>query len=437
MQAEIEQSDGRFRRSLNLINLGWMVVSLLTLTFSAVGTFRDYPQYLRDWHGLAIFLLMFLIMGLFARAMLSGCRKKPGTRHWPPPLFSSLCYWLGMYIPVTLLSSIDSNFIWAYFIALGITFSMFTPRLMIALVALIFFTYAWFSGLLSWPMTSGQTNGLLGNGISFLSLAIVCITIQHLISERSERGRLLQQIAHTNHELEAAQLQLAGNSIQEQELAVLRERTRLAREMHDTLGHALVLVSVKLEAAQRLRERDPQRCEQELESTKEIVRYSMQELRASIANLRSPALEREPACRALSRCAREMALRTGLRVSYDLHPEIEGLPEPIEETLWKVGQEALTNIEKHAHAQNVLLHISRQNSQIFLRIEDDGVGIPPDLCQRGTGYQSPEGHYGLNGMLERVKNMHGQLFIHPPKTPGVGTTIEMSLPLVEAPLLAV
>lgn len=147
-------------------------------------------------------------------------------------------------------------------------------------------------------------------------------------------------------------------------------------ELHDTLGHALALVSVKLEAAQRLRERDPQRCDHELEATREIVRNSMNELRASIANLRSPALEREPACRAISRYAREMAQRIGLRVSYDLHPAIEGLPEPIEETLWKVGQEVLTNIEKHAQASNVLLHISRQDGHIVMRIQDDGVGLP-------------------------------------------------------------
>jgi len=437
MQAEIEQSDGRFKRSLVLINLGWLVVSLLTLTFSAVETFRNRPQYLHDWHGPVIFLLMLLVLGLFSRAVLLGWRRKPGARHWPPPVLFSLGYWLIMYIPITFLASIDNNFIWAYFITLGMTFSLFVPRIMIVMSTIIFFSYAWFSGFLGWPLTSDQAGNLLGNGISFLSLAIVCITIQHLISERFERSHLLQQIAQTNQELEAAHLQLAENAVQEQELAVLRERTRLAREMHDTLGHALVLVSVKLEAAQRLRERDPQRCEQELESTKEIVRNSMQELRASIANLRSPALEREPACRALSRYAREMALRTGLRVSYDLHPEIEGLPEPVEETLWKVGQEALTNIEKHARARNVLLHISRQHGQIFLRIEDDGVGMPPGLCQQGDDYQSPEGHYGLNGMLERVKNMRGQLAIHSQNTSGTGTTIEMNLPLVEAPLLTV
>src|SRR5579863_2272710 len=101
----------------------------------------------------------------------------------------------------------------------------------------------------------------------------------------------------------------------------------------------------------------------------------MKELRASIANLRSPALEREPACRALSRYAREMAQRTAIRITCDLQSDIEGLPDPVEETLWKVGQEALTNIEKHAEASNVTLHISRSTGSVLVRISDDGISI--------------------------------------------------------------
>ena len=77
----------------------------------------------------------------------------------------------------------------------------------------------------------------------------------------------------------------------EKEVAVLRERNRMAREMHDVLGHALVLVAVKIEAAQRLQAVDPVRATAELDATKELVRQSMTDLRVSLADLRSPALE--------------------------------------------------------------------------------------------------------------------------------------------------
>ena len=182
----------------------------------------------------------------------------------------------------------------------------------------------------------------------------------------------------------------------------------------------------------------------------------MKELRASIANLRSPALEREPACRAISRYAREMSHRAGLRVTYDLRSDIEGLPEQIEETLWKVGHEALTNVEKHAHASNVLLHISRQNSHILMRIQDDGIGLPSQLCgllekdKADAGGQWSEaceahlntsaaenqslttpGHYGIPGMIERIESLGGRLALLPGKEHG--TSLEVELPLVEAP----
>ncbi|HEY6287451.1 MAG TPA: sensor histidine kinase, partial [Ktedonobacteraceae bacterium] len=215
---------------------------------------------------------------------------------------------------------------------------------------------------------------------------------------------------------------------------VLRERTRLAREMHDTIGQALVLISVKLEAAQRLRERDPERCDGELESTKEIARETMTVLRASIADLRSPTLEHVHINHALSRTARELAQRTGLSVTYTLQADIDPLPASVEETLWKVSQEAFTNIEKHAHASHVQVRISRQGEKLLMSIHDDGIGLPPALNQPDKDgsfvYISPGGHYGLRGMLERIEAIGGHLTLHSGKEQG--TTIEVELPLAHS-----
>ena len=436
MQAEVERLDIRFKRFFFWFNMGWMFVSIFSLIFSALGAFENHPEYLHDWRGLAICILALAIPGTFCFIMLVVGRKYRGRNaKWPPPLSYTLLVYSTLYVAITILNLFDNNFAWAYFTVLGVTYSFFQKKRLLGLVLIIFLSFCYFQNDFAWPIMHSDWGSILGSGITFLSLTIVCITIQYLISERYERRCLLEKLTQTNEELAAAHQHLTESAAQEQELAVLRERTRLAREMHDTLGHALVLVSVKLEAAQRLRELDPQRCDRELEATKEIVRSSMKELRASIANLRSPTLEREPACRALSRYAREMAQRNDLRVAYDLHPDIEGLPENIEETLWKVGLEALTNIEKHAQARNVLLHISRQNGQIVLKIADDGVGLPAHLCEHQentSDYASPVGHYGLSGIQERVKNAQGELSIH--TNDAQGTTIEVHLPLVETPL---
>lgn len=433
IQIDVERENQRFQSRFKAMNFMWAGISLLSIVLSSYFTFSNHPGYVHDWHAPLIILLATLTLSLYFAALFSNIIFKQGE-NWPPPFRRALLYWCCIAFAITLLSLIDANFTYSYFIALGLCFALFPSRIVIVIATLTFFFFCLIQGILFPPFTPDKL-GIFGSiGITFLSMVLVSLWIQHLIYERYTRNALLEQLSRANAELQEAHRRLAESAAQEQELAVLRERTRLAREMHDTLGHALVLISIKLEAAQRLRERDPERSDRELESTKEIARSTMNELRASISNLRSPALQREPACRAISRYAREMAIRTGLQVDYDLHPDIDDLPEQVEETLWKVGQEALTNIEKHAHARQVLLHISRQDSHVVLRIADDGVGLPSELCEQHENGDvtcaGPDGHYGISGMVERVENAGGRISIRPGKTRG--TTIEVELPLVEA-----
>ncbi len=439
VQCEIEQADERFWRSFSRMNIVWTAISLITIIIAAKGTFDAHPAYLHDWHLFAIAALSLVVLGVYFLAMFSRFIFKNYAVEWPLPLVWSLPFWLGLYLGFMLLSLIDNSFSWGFFIVMGLSYAMFaTWRLSIA-ICIVFVTFCLFQGILTLPLSKIDFGALFGVGIAYFSFTAFAMVVQHLIGERYERNQLIQQLAQAHSELEEAHRRLSESVAQEQELAVLRERTRLAREMHDTVGHALVLISIKLEAARRLRERDPQRCDHELEATGEIARATMNDLRASIADLRSPALEREPASRALASYARDMAQRAGLRVTYDLHPDIEGLAAPVEETLWKVGQEALTNVEKHAHARNVALHISRQDGSIIMRVQDDGVGLPVELrqCQENAEHTcaSPQGHYGLSGMYERVASIGGHISLESPDgRDSHGTIVKVALPLVEAPL---
>ncbi len=444
MQTDINTSlnlaNERFYRIFRRVNVMWLVIAIVSLTSSAIAAFSARPTYLHDWHVIAIILLSISMLVIY----FAGVFRHHANYQWPPSIRYALTRWLCLYLLVTLLTLIDQNFVWSFFIVFGMSFSLFSSYFLVLPVSIIFVSLCIYQGLLTFPLTANNLWAMFGEGIGIFAMTAFSMMVQHLIGERYERNILLQKLTATNAALEEAQRRVAESAVQDQEIAVLRERTRLAREMHDTLGHALVLVSVKLEVAQRLRELDPERCGRELEETGEIVRNSMKELRASIANLRSPALEREPACRAISRYAREVAQRAGLRVTYDLHSDIEGLPEQIEETLWKVGQEALTNVEKHAHASNVLLHISRQDSHILMRIQDDGLGLPPQLCKsHENGLMHAEGksiadenqssmthgHYGIPGMIERVESLGGHIALLPGKEHG--TILEVELPLVE------
>jgi signal transduction histidine kinase len=440
VQTEIEQANQRFWRYFSRMNIVWTAISLITIIIAAKSTFQAHPGYLHDWHLYAIAALSLIVLSIYILALFQWTIFKGRILTWPPPLSRSLPFWSSLFVGFILLSLFDNSFSWGFFIVMGLSYGLFGSWRLLILIGVVFVTFTLFQGILTWPLNKIDFGTLFGLGVSFFSFTAFAMLMQRLISERYERNHLIQQLSEAHSELEEAHRRLAESVVQEQELAVLRERTRLAREMHDTVGHALVLISIKLEAARRLRERDPERCDHELEATGEIARVTMNDLRASIANLRSPVLEHEPASRALASYAREMAQRAGLYVAYDLHPDIEGLSAPVEETLWKVGQEALTNVEKHAHAQNVTLHISRNDGSIIMRIQDDGIGLPLELRQcQGENEDhkcaSPQGHYGLSGMYERVTSMGGHISLRLADShTSRGAIVEVELPLVEAPL---
>ncbi|GCE08671.1 sensor histidine kinase [Dictyobacter aurantiacus] len=428
MSSEIETGDIVFYRSFNRTMLGFAVLCFFYLSTITSIVLIGEPVYWHDWRGVACVGLSIVAFLLYAIHTLFNSRRQ---QSWPPSLRYALSMWSGMYLSVFLLVLIDHNFVWNFYMVFGLCFGLFSSRRLLLMVSLIALTIFAFQGLLTWPVNAVGFFNIISQTLAIYSLTCMSMLFQKLIAERFTRERLFQELQHANTRLEEANRRLEQSVVQEQELAVLRERTRLAREMHDTLGHALVLISVKLEAAQRLRARDPERCDQELESTKAIARESMAGLRASIADLRSPVLERERFQQALERSVSELRRRAGLHVTYTLQVDMTSLSAPLEEVLWKVSQEALTNIEKHAHATHVDLRIGQRADQLTLLIRDDGIGLPGAYyTYHEDGHLvclSAEGHYGLRGMLERVEHAGGRFAVR--SAPGEGTTIEATLPL--------
>ena len=423
---DVEKDNAHFFRIFRRVITMFTILIGIYLTASTYAILINNPSYMHDWRGvtcIGLTVLAFLIYVVQFRMSLK--------MDWPPPLRYAVGLWVSLYLVVILLTLINTSFVWDFYVVYAISFGLFGGvRLLLAVSSMALTMFA-FQGLLIWPPTGAALVGIASQTLTLFSITGFNMLFQRLIGERFERNELFKKLAQANSELEETHRQLAQSVAQEQELAVLRERTRLAREMHDTIGHALVLISVKLEAAQRLRERDPERCDGELESTKQIARETMTALRASIADLRSPTLEHAHINHALSRSASELAQRTGLRVTYTLQADIDLLPESVEETLWKVSQEAFTNIEKHAHASHVQVRISWQDEKLLMLIHDDGIGLPQQLCQpqkdNSLEDSSPEGHYGLRGMFERVEAIGGHLTLHSGKEQG--TTIEVELPL--------
>jgi signal transduction histidine kinase len=250
---------------------------------------------------------------------------------------------------------------------------------------------------------------------SWVSILVLLIYVSHLTRTSRERAHLVDQLQRAQQELEAARKK-------EAELAVLRERERLARDMHDTLGHNLVALSVQLEAVQRLYRVDPQAASASIDDLKRLTRSSMDELRRTLTGLRSPGLAGRPLKQALNELCEDFSRRNGLQVNFAWEAGEVDLPAPVAETLWRSAQEALTNVEKHAiGADQVTVRLQAPGSEVCLLVEDNGPGFQPRPAATG--------HFGIAGMRERVEGVGGRLAID--SAPGKGARLEVHIPTLE------
>ncbi len=319
-----------------------------------------------------------------------------------------LIFWMNFY---------SVSFVSMYFVLLGYTMGLLAWRASIPVAAMEMFVLLLQNSRLG-------VEGLISISISIIFAFFNIIVIVALINSRQKSEALVQELKETQAKLQEAHSQ-------EKELAVFRERDRMAREMHDVLGHALVLVAVKIEASQRLQAVDPARAAAELNATKELVRQSMADLRTSLAELRSSALEAadKPMTQALGEWAALTAKEGKFTFQSSFEPGIEDIPAPIQDALWRVGREALLNVVKHAQARQVELNVFCKDNTVFLSVGDDGTGIP--LLAENQARLEVEGHYGIRGMRERLELLGGKLLVRPGRE-GRGTLILASIPLPPA-----
>jgi signal transduction histidine kinase len=305
---------------------------------------------------------------------------------------------------------------WLGFIYIGQLFGMVS--LLPAIIGTIFILLAVFRPGVGFSLSDFSPGELFGWTAGWASILILLVYMNRLGRTSSERARLIEELKRTQQELEAARAQ-------EAELAVLRERERLARDMHDSLGHNLVALSVQLEAVQRLYDTNPKAASQTLDDLKILVRNSMDELRRTLAGLRTSGLNSQALDEALQKLCGDFSQRTGCEVTCQIDAAVGVLPPMVSEALWRSAQEALTNIEKHAGASQVAVRLGKQGGEVFLEIKDDGVGFDP---HQPTG----SGHYGLIGMRERVEGIGGRLLIRS-RAADNGTTVAVHIPTMEKP----
>jgi len=201
------------------------------------------------------------------------------------------------------------------------------------------------------------------------------------------------------------------------ELAASQERAHLARELHDSVTQALFSMGLTLRTLEILLGTDPAAATEKLVELRELQKDALAEMRTLIFELRPSSLESDGLIQALRTHATAVQRRTGLAIVVDAEP-IDRLALAAEEALYRIGQEALHNVVKHANASNATIRIWREADQVRLSVSDDGGGFDPDAV--------PRGHLGLIGMRQRVDLVGGELRVE--SRAGKGTTIDASVP---------
>jgi PAS domain S-box-containing protein len=209
---------------------------------------------------------------------------------------------------------------------------------------------------------------------------------------------------------------------QASELAASAERAHLARELHDSVTQALFAMTLVSRGIEIQLERDPQAALERFAELRELQREALAEMRSLIFELRPGSIERDGLGKALQTHVSAVEGRVGLAVVLEVELE-ERLPLDVEEAFYRISQEALHNVVRHAHAEQATVRVWRQGAVACLVVADDGRGFDPSAV--------PAGHLGIAGMIARAERLGGTATVT--STLGAGSRMEAQVPLGEAP----
>lgn len=240
-----------------------------------------------------------------------------------------------------------------------------------------------------------------------LSLLFVLLLMNTVISERQSREKL----AIANEKLRQYALQIENQ-------ATLEERNRIAREIHDSLGHSLTALNLQLETALKLSKSDLPRAMSFLTQAKELGSKALQDVRHSVSTMRSHPLQGQSLEQAISLLAEDFQHTNGILLRYRIALDYP-LPLEVSMAIYRIIQESLTNVSKYAQASAVKLELTTDQEFLKLVIQDNGKGF--NVQQNTTGF-------GLQSMRDRTLALGGEFKINTAPDAGCQVTVEMPLP---------
>ncbi|EKV02817.1 signal transduction histidine kinase [Leptolyngbya sp. PCC 7375] len=363
-------------------------------------------------------LMCLLLLGLLGRRL---------------PIGSAVSKWgytavqIGLILVATSLANWQSPFLMPYLVVMirgylifshrerwvlaGLTFGIAISSLAIPLLDIPRLQSAFNEPL---PLTTDKVRtismviGIYGIVLCGLVSAFVLLLVNALLAERASR----QQLTVAHHRLRQYALRI-------QDQAALQERNRIAREIHDAVGHSLTALRIQLENARLFSHSDTHKTEDHLKVAQQLAAKALSEIRQSVSTLQSDPLQGRSLITVLEQLCLDFQQQTKGEFVYTL--DVLGpLPTETSATVYRLLQEAMTNVARHSHADRIKLQVKTESGYLWLILEDNGIGF--DLAKNTAGF-------GLSSMKERTAAMGGHLqFI---TAPGEGCQLRAQLPLVE------
>jgi signal transduction histidine kinase len=286
---------------------------------------------------------------------------------------------------------------------------------------------------LFWVMVSGIGVSLLDAALNFSFIqasggslypfygAIVVARLLSVNAAGLSLAWLMNRQRQHRAALAEANQKLIQSAATTEQLAASQERNRLARELHDTLAHSLSGATVQLEAVQALWDVQPAEARRMLDQALEVTQNGLTEARRALQSLRASPLDDLGLSLAISDLAKSIAARANLQLELDAQNHIENLPPEVEQCIYRVAQEAMTNVARHSDAKSLHVALRHDLGALTLTIADDGHGFDPSRVN--------DARYGLKGLRERAEMIGAAL--HVDSTLKTGTTIQLVVPLVE------
>ena len=325
-------------------------------------------------------------------------------------------YWLPYVIGVVIFTIIADRCARKHHWAKRFVVMCVLAQTVIVIALLVLSDYFFLTAMLSFLIiaeTDGEFTRKQSYGLAFLVLSAITVTYAVGVNLNTAAQiffglgagfvfivtftEVAQSERQARLDLQRANEQLAEYASQVEQLATMRERNRLAREVHDTLGHYLTVINVQLEVVTKLIDSNPARAKEAAGKAKQLASEGLGEIRRSVSALRPSPLEDKSLPEAVHGLI-ETSRDAGLMVTFEQTGAARPLSPELETVLYRATQEALTNIRKHAHASAANVQLAYTPDMMSLRIRDNGVGR-----------QHEEDNVGLSALRERVTALNGSV----------------------------